>query len=74
MFEMFTGQVPFRGRDAAEIMAMHVHDPPPDPRSLHPGLPEPLARIILDCLSKHRLQRPASAADLDRLLMRVRLA
>jgi serine/threonine-protein kinase len=74
MFEMFTGQVPFRGRDAAEIMAMHVHDPPPDPRSLRPGLPEPLARIILDCLSKHRLQRPASAADLDRLLMRVRLA
>jgi serine/threonine protein kinase len=74
MFEMFTGEVPFRGRDAAEIMAMHVHDPAPDPRSLRPGLPEPLARIILDCLSKHRLQRPASAADLDRLLMRVRLA
>jgi serine/threonine-protein kinase len=74
MFEMFTGQPPFRGRDAAEIMAMHVHDPPPDPRTLRAGLPEPLARTILACLSKHRLQRPASAADLDRLLMRVRLA
>jgi serine/threonine-protein kinase len=71
MFEMFTGQVPFRGRDATEIMAMHLNDPPPDPRSVRPGLPEPLARIILECLSKHRLQRPASAADLDRLLMRV---
>jgi serine/threonine-protein kinase len=74
MFEMFTGEVPFRAKDAAETMAMHLNDPAPDPRTLRPGLPEPLARIILECLSKHRLQRPASAADLDRLLMRVRLS
>jgi hypothetical protein len=52
---------------------MHLNDPPPDPRTLRPALPEPLAQLILACLSKHRLQRPGSAADLDRLLMRVRV-
>jgi serine/threonine-protein kinase len=73
MFEMFSGQCPFRARDIAEIMQMHQNDPPPDPRTLRPSLPEPLAQLILACLSKHRLQRPASATDLDRLLMRVRV-
>ena len=72
MFEMFTGHCPFRGKDVAEILQMHLNDPPPDPRTLRAGLPEPLAQLILACLSKHRLQRPGSAADLDRLLMRVR--
>jgi serine/threonine-protein kinase len=72
MYEMFTGVCPFRGRDAAEVMEMHLNDPPPDPRALRPGLPDGVAHIILACLSKHRLQRPASAADLDRMLMRVR--
>jgi serine/threonine-protein kinase len=73
MFEMFTGQCPFLGKDIAEILQMHLNDPPPDPRTLRPGLPQPLAQLILACLSKHRLQRPGSAADLDRLLMRVRV-
>jgi len=73
LFETLTGRVPFLGKDVSEIMAMHLSDPPPDPRELRPALPEPLAQVILACLSKHRLERPASAADLDRLLMRVRV-
>jgi len=73
MFEMFTGQCPFRGKDVAEILQMHLNDPPPDPRTLRPGLPQPLAQLILACLSKQRLQRPGNAAELDRLLMRVRV-
>lgn len=71
-YEMFTGAPPFQGRDVTEIMQMHLNDPPRDPREVRPGLPEALAWVILACLSKHRLERPASAADLDRLLMRVR--
>jgi serine/threonine-protein kinase len=73
MFEMFTGRCPFRGGDIGEILQMHLNDPPPDPRTLRASLPEPLSQLILACLAKHRLQRPASAADLDRLLMRVRV-
>ena len=39
---------------------------------LRPGIPESLARIILACLAKQRLERPSGAAELDRMLMRVR--
>ena len=62
---------PFADRDIYEIMRMHLNEPPPNPRTLRPDLPEPLAQLILACLAKSRLQRPATAADLDRLLMRV---
>ena len=72
MYEMLTGQCPFRGKDVAEILQMHLNDAPADPRTLRPDLPAGLAEIILACLAKHRAQRPATAFDLDRWLMRVR--
>lgn len=73
MYEMFTGQCPFRGKDITEVLQMHLTEIPADPRRLRPELPESLAEIILACLSKHRAQRPATAVDLDRWLMRVRV-
>jgi len=72
MFEVFTGRCPFAATDVYEIMRLHASEPPPNPRLLRPNLPEPLAQIILSCLAKARLHRPATAADLDRLLTRVR--
>jgi hypothetical protein len=56
-----------------EIMRLHSSEPPPNPRSLRPQLPEALAQIVLSCLAKARLHRPGSAAELDRLLTRVRM-
>ena len=73
MYEMFTGQCPFQAREVAEILQMHLSDTPADPRALRPDIPPALAEIILACLSKHRAQRPATAVDLDRWLMRVRV-
>ena len=73
MYEMFTGQCPFRARDVAEILQMHLSDAPPDPRTVRPEIPASLAEIIMACMAKHRAQRPASAVDLDRWLMRVRV-
>jgi hypothetical protein len=54
-------------------MQMHLNDTPADPRTIRPEIPPALAEIILACLSKHRAQRPSSAVDLDRWLMRVRV-
>ena len=73
MYEMFTGQCPFRARSVTEILQMHLNEVVPDPRTLRPELPPALVEIILACLAKHRAQRPATAADLDRMLMRVRV-
>jgi serine/threonine protein kinase/HAMP domain-containing protein len=73
MFELFTGRAPFRSQSVEEILRMHQHERPPNPRLLREDVPEVLSRIILACLEKSRLQRPATASDLDRLLMRVRM-
>jgi serine/threonine protein kinase len=73
MYEMFTGQCPFKARDVNEILQMHLNEEPADPRTLRPEIPFALSEIILACLAKHRAQRPASASDLDRWLMRVRV-
>ncbi|HEY7411582.1 MAG TPA: protein kinase [Vicinamibacteria bacterium] len=74
MFEMFTGRCPFEDPDMYELMRMHLNDPPPDARTLRAALPESLAQIIRACLAKSRLHRPGSAAELERLLMRVRVS
>jgi serine/threonine-protein kinase len=73
MYEMFTGQTPFKGKDVTDILQMHLTEAPADPRAIRPELPASLAEIILACLSKHLAQRPATAVDLDRWLMRVRV-
>ncbi|HMM35728.1 MAG TPA: protein kinase, partial [Thermoanaerobaculia bacterium] len=71
LFEIFTGQRPFPGSDAATVMQRHVSAQPPRPSSLRPDLPEYLDRIVLACLAKRPERRPASAADLYAALTRV---
>jgi serine/threonine-protein kinase len=72
MFELFTGSVPFIADNEADLLRMHLSQAPPDPRKLRAGLPASLNELMLACLAKSRLDRPASAADLERQLMRVR--
>jgi serine/threonine-protein kinase len=75
MFELFTGRLPFQTRvrggsdgmsraRAAEIMAMHLRDPPPEPRSLVPELNPKIEEIILKCLDKMPARRFATAEEL----------
>jgi HAMP domain-containing protein len=72
MFEMFAGQAPLAAADTRELIRLHLYGAPPSPRDFRPDLPELLAEIIGRCLAKSRLDRPATAAEVDRALMRVR--
>lgn len=71
LFELFTGQRPFPGGEAAEVMRRHVSSEPPRPSSLRPDIPEYLERIVLACLAKRPERRPAGAAELYGALKRV---
>ncbi len=71
LFELFTGQRPFLGKEAAVVMHKHVSAEPPRPTSLRPDLPDHLERMILACLAKRPDRRPASASDLYAALTRV---
>jgi HAMP domain-containing protein/predicted Ser/Thr protein kinase len=72
MFVMFTGRVPFEGTDWREVLRLHLYAPAPSARELRPDLPELLVDVIARCMGKSRPERPATAAELERALMRVR--
>jgi eukaryotic-like serine/threonine-protein kinase len=64
LYEMFTGQVPFRGESAMQLMYQRMTEHPPDPRSRCPELPEYIAGIILKCLNKDPEERYQSAREI----------
>jgi len=69
LYEMFTGQMPFQGESAMQLMYKRVTERPADPRKHCPDLPEYIARVLLKCLEKDPDKRYSSArqilADLD---------
>ena len=69
IYEMFTGEMPFRGESAMQLMYQRVAERPRDPRQANPEVPDYIANIILKCLEKNPDRRYQSAreilADLD---------
>jgi serine/threonine-protein kinase len=52
MYYVITGQPPFHGESAFEVMMAHARDPVVPPSQVHPGVPADLERVILRCLAK----------------------
>jgi HAMP domain-containing protein len=73
MFEMFLGVTPFVADDEKDVLRMHLYEVPPVPQELSRAMPALLAEIILSCLAKARPERPATATDLERALMRLHI-
>jgi eukaryotic-like serine/threonine-protein kinase len=64
LFECLAGQPPFQHPVDAVIMDMHRRMAPPDLRSLVPGLPRPLAKVIARALEKEPADRWQAAAEM----------
>ena len=64
LFELLTGRRPFGPGDPARVMAAHLHEPPPPPSSLRPGLPAALDEVVLRGLAKDPDRRWQRAGDL----------
>ncbi len=61
LYELATGRVPFEGDTPLGTLMKHVNEPLPDPRSLNPELPEPVAAVIERALAKDPANRFPSA-------------
>jgi tetratricopeptide (TPR) repeat protein len=64
-FHLATGRPPF---DKGNIVDAHLHEDPPDPLALEPGLDHHLAGLILRCLEKQPATRFADGTELYRAL------
>jgi eukaryotic-like serine/threonine-protein kinase len=63
MYQMVTGELPFRGEASAAVMAAILRDDPQPPSVLASSLPPEVERIIMRCLRKDAAKRFQSMRD-----------
>jgi serine/threonine-protein kinase len=63
LYEMLTGEVPFTGTSAAEIIAMRSATPAPSPRVLRPAVPASIDAVVSRALSREPADRYRTAGD-----------
>jgi Tol biopolymer transport system component/predicted Ser/Thr protein kinase len=72
LYEIATGQLPFRGESLGVILSSILNDAPVPPLELNPELPPEFQRIILKALEKDRDLRYQSAAEIRADLQRLK--
>jgi serine/threonine protein kinase len=72
LYEMATGQLPFRGETSGIIFEAIMNRPPVSPVRLNPDLPEKFETLLQKALDKDRNLRYQSAAELRTDLMRLK--
>jgi serine/threonine-protein kinase len=63
LYHMLTGRPPYEGSGSA-VMRQHVKADLPDPRTVNPGIPEPVLRILEKMLAKDPRDRYQTTNDL----------
>lgn len=66
LFEMVTGQMPFKAENPLAVVTMHMTKQPPSPRSFIPTLPPQVEMVIMKGLEKNPALRFGSAGELAR--------
>jgi serine/threonine protein kinase len=68
LYEMVTGQVPYKGGMPVGVIVKHITEPLPPPRHLKPDLPETVEQIILKAVAKAPADRYDRAGELAEAL------
>jgi len=64
LYEMVTGELPFKGETPLILAMKHKTEKPQDPRERNAQIPAELSRLILRCLEKDRERRSQSAEEI----------
>jgi serine/threonine-protein kinase len=68
LFQMLTGQAPFRAQTPLALLHAQVNTPPPPPRSVVPSLPPSVDQVLARALAKNPKERFQTAGALARAL------
>jgi tRNA A-37 threonylcarbamoyl transferase component Bud32 len=71
LYEMLTGEPPYRGNTVIGVALQHVNDPVPNVLKIRPDLPGEVDVIIKTAMAKNRDARYATALELARELNKV---
>ena len=63
LFELLTGQAPFRGERPAAVAYQHISEPPARPSTINHKISPALDSIVLHALAKDKFERFQSAAE-----------
>ena len=72
LFELLTGEQPFRGEQAVQVAMQHANSEVPPPSSLNSSVPELLDEIVLWATAKLAQNRPSDAMELHKILVRAK--
>ena len=64
LFECLTGRVPFEADTPWALIAKHIEEEPPDPRTRNAEVPENLARVVLKAMAKEKERRFQTADEM----------
>lgn len=71
LFEILTGEPPFKGDSPVAVAYQHVREDPPLPSSVNSQVPPELDSVILKAMAKNPANRYQSAAEMRSDLIRV---
>lgn len=64
LYQGLTSHKPFVADDQVQLIAAHLHEPPPSLQRFRPDLPDSLDRVVRAGMAKDPAQRPATAPEL----------
>jgi serine/threonine-protein kinase len=70
-YQLLTGQLPFDGATAMEVLVKHAYAPLPSPREINPTIPVPLEQVVLRAMAKSPADRYQTATAMADDLRRV---
>lgn len=64
VYEMLTGDIPFKAESTYQLMYKRANEVPPAPNLANPDIPEWLNHVVMKCLERDPSRRYQSAAEL----------
>src|SRR5438067_1181212 len=64
LFECLTRRLPFDAETTFALIAKHLEEEPPDPRTVNPDVPEAFAQLILKAMAKEPADRYQTAVQM----------